>query len=59
MLIFIEACIGFVTFAIIILVEFIFFGENEFRIYSGTNYGYILGACVLDTIAFHFQTEAF
>ena len=59
MLIFIEACIGFVIFALIILVEFIFSGKNEFRIYSGTNYGYILGACVLDTIAFHFQTEAF
>ena len=58
-LIFIEACFGFVVFSLIIIVEFIFFGENEFRIYSGQNYGYILGACVLDTVAFHFQTAAF
>lgn len=46
-------------FALIILIEGIFFNKNEFRIYSGTNYGYILGACVLDTVAFHFQTAAF
>ena len=58
-LIFFEALLGFVVFALIILVEGIFFGENEFRIYSAHNYGLILGACVLDTIAFHFQTAAF
>ena len=53
-LIFIEACLGFVIFSLIIVIEFIFFGENEFRIYSGTNYGFILGACALDTVAFYF-----
>ena len=58
-LIFIEACLGFVIFSLIIVIEFMFFGENEFRIYSGTNYGYIFAACALDTVAFYFQTLAF